>query len=63
MYMKAFRALVADLADASEAAEARNEKEIPVLFTLLDFCVSSLRRSHANLLCTVEMLTDDPRRK
>ena len=32
------------------------------LFTLLDLCVSSLRRGHANLLCIVPILTDDPRR-
>jgi hypothetical protein len=33
------------------------------LFTLLDSCVSSLRRGHANLLCVVPILTDDPRRE
>ena len=33
------------------------------LFTLLDLCVSSLRRGHANLLCIVPSLTDDPRRE
>ena len=33
------------------------------LFTLLDLCVSSLRRVHANLLCIVPILTDDPRRE
>ena len=32
------------------------------LVTLLDLCVSSLRRGHANLLCIVPILTDDPRR-
>ena len=32
------------------------------LFTLLDVCVSSLRRGHANLLCIVPMSRDDPRR-
>ena len=32
------------------------------MFTLLDLCVSSLRRGHANLLCIVPILTDDPRR-
>ena len=32
------------------------------LFTLLDLCVSSLRRGHANLLCIVPILTDDLRR-
>ena len=31
--------------------------------TLLDICVSSLRRGHANLLCIVPILTDDPRRE
>ena len=34
-----------------------------LLFTLLDLCVSSLRRGHANLLCIVPILTDDPRRE
>ena len=29
------------------------------LFTLLDLCVSSLRRGHANILCIVPILTDD----
>ena len=33
------------------------------LFTLLDVCVSSLRRGRANLLSVVPMLTDDPRRE
>jgi hypothetical protein len=32
------------------------------LVTLLDLCVSSLRRGHANLLCIVPILTDDLRR-
>ena len=31
--------------------------------TLLDLCVSSLRRGHANLLCVVPILTDDLRRE
>ena len=30
---------------------------------LLELCVSSLRRGHANLLCIVPILTDDPRRE
>ena len=30
--------------------------------TLLDLCVSSLRRGHANLLCIVPIFADDPRR-
>jgi len=34
-----------------------------LLFTPLDLCVSSLRRGHANLLCIVPSLTDDPRRE
>ena len=33
------------------------------LCTLLDLCVSSLRRGHANLLCIVPSLTDGPRRE
>ena len=32
-------------------------------FTLLDACVSSLRRGHAKLLCFVPILTDDPQRE
>ena len=38
-------------------------KSAKKLFTLLDLCVSSLRRGHANLLCIVPILTDDPRRE
>ena len=33
------------------------------LFTLLELCVSSLRRGHADLLRIVPILTDDPRRE
>ena len=33
------------------------------MVTLLDLCVSSLRRGHANLLYIVPILTDDPRRE
>ena len=33
------------------------------LFALLDLCVSSLRRGHANILCVVQILTDDRRRE
>jgi hypothetical protein len=33
------------------------------MFTLIDLCVSSLRRGHANLLCIVPILKDDPRRE
>ena len=29
-------------------------------YTLLDLCVSSLRRGHANILCIVPIVTDDP---
>ena len=32
-------------------------------FTLLDVCLSFLRKGHANLLCIVVILTDDPRRE
>ena len=38
----------------------RDEKKFS---TLPDLCVSSLRRGHANLLCIVPILTDDPRRE
>ena len=31
------------------------------LGTLLDLCMSSLRKNHANLLCIVPILSDDPR--
>ena len=31
--------------------------------TLPDLCVSSLRRGHANLICIVPILTDDPRKE
>ena len=34
-------------------------RKIKKLVTLLDLCVSSLRRGHANLLCIVPILTDD----
>ena len=37
-----------------------NNDDANKLFTLLDLCVSSLRRGHANLLCIVPSLTDDP---
>ena len=33
------------------------------MFTLLDVRVSSLHRSHVNLLCLVPSVTDDPRRE
>ena len=33
------------------------------LLTLLDLCVLSLRRGHANIVCIVPILTDDPRRE
>ena len=52
---------------SSSALEVRVEAFAELLardmFTLLDLCVSSLRRGHANLLCIAPMLTDDPRRE
>ena len=33
------------------------------LVTLLDLCVSSLRRGHANLLCIIPILSGDPQRE
>ena len=47
------------LAHIIESAVAYTCKK---LVTLLDLCVSSLRRGHANLLCIVPILTDDLRR-
>ena len=45
-----------DVQDGSLHAGAKS-------FTLLDLCVSSLRRGHANILCIVPILTDDPLRE
>ena len=45
---------------AASSASRRLPKK---LGTLLDLCVSSLRRGHANLLCIVPILSDDPRRE
>ena len=39
------------------------ESTIKKFSTFPDLCVSSLRRGHANLLCIVPILTDDPRRE
>ena len=44
---------------AASSAAQQIEKWLP----LLDLCVSSLRRGHANLLCIVPILTDDPRKE
>jgi hypothetical protein len=42
--------------------ETKNEKYAKKnCDTLLDVSVSSLRRGHANLLCIVPILADDPR--
>jgi hypothetical protein len=49
--------------DASPPAFTHMSLLVKQLVTLLDLCVSSLRRGHANLLCIVPILTDDPRRE
>ena len=49
--------------DAGRIREDTKPGRAKKLFTLLDLCVSSLRRGHANLLCIVPILTDDPRRE
>ena len=49
--------------DYGNAQTSKARKVTKKLFTLLDLCVSSLRRGHANLLCIVPILTDDPRRE
>ena len=41
----------------------RLRKDCCCMFTLLDSCVSSWRRGHANLFCIAPVLTDDPRRE
>ena len=46
--------------EVNQCQQVANKKK---LITLLDLCVSSLRRGHANLLCVVPILTDDPRRE
>ena len=52
------------LGACKDSEEARSRKQnYKKLSTLLDLCVSSLRRGHANLLCIVPILTDDPRRE
>ena len=43
--------------------QAETDSVLNIRHTLLDLCVSSLRRGHANLLCIVPILTDDPRRE
>ena len=48
---------------ATPACCKQRSRKTKKLFTLLDLCVSSLRRGHANLLCIVPTLTDDPRRE
>ena len=61
----------ADLCPSSRTERSRTPKSPPtflhvganIMSTLLDVCVSSLRRGHANLLCIVPILTHDPRRE
>ena len=47
---------------AASAANVPTHRYAP-LFTLVDLCVSSLRRGRASLLCLAPILTDDPRRE
>ena len=47
-----------DLSGSAQEVQARRRKK---LVTLLDLCVSSLRRGHTNLLCIVPILSDDRR--
>ena len=50
-------------AEVKAPPRKKNEKKSWKKFvTLLDLCVSSLRRGYANLLCIVPILTDDLRR-
>merc|ERR1711986_47689 len=47
----------------AHTAQGRSEGSKKKLVSLLDLCVSFLRRGHANLLCIVAILTDDPRKE
>ena len=47
----------------SESFTGGGPGDVFELLTLLDLCVTSLRRGHANILCVVPMLTDDLRRE
>ena len=53
------RALTAKKRDPRRWTVVRNRQKN--CDTLLDVSVSSLRRGHANLLCIVPILADDPR--
>ena len=44
---------------ATSCAEQQSSRGQKNLVTLLDLCVSSLRRGHANLLCIVPIFADD----
>ena len=64
--MKLVRVIVACAwvwAGLGSLSQTAGVSQVKPLFTLLDLCVSSLRRGHANLLCIVPILTDDPRRE
>ena len=54
----AFRTRMLTLAGWGRSAKTKKK-----MLTLIDLCVSSLRRGHANLLCIVPLLTGDPRRE
>ena len=63
---------IAGCAECFQVSIMRRSSTVPVppratqhkkLVSLLDLCVSSLRRGHANLLCIVPILTDDPRKE
>ena len=59
--LEASRAIRADSISVSSTLPTFYVCPSPKSFRLLDVCVSSLRRGHANLLCIVASLTDDPR--
>ena len=52
-----------DFWSAISVTRVAEAKDVKKLGTPLDLCVSSLRRGHANLLCIVPILSDDPRRE
>jgi hypothetical protein len=62
-YAKGAWRVVAAASNVLAALEVSINKLCIKLSALFDLCLSSLRRGHANLLCIVAVLTDDPRRE
>ena len=61
--LKCFVAYFGHRKNTSKSSDTWNHPPGQTWLPLLDLCVSSLRRSQANLLCIVPILTDDPRKE